>query len=645
MQQQPLSIMLVGAPNVGKSMIFNFLTGMYVTVSNYPGTTVDVSRGKMIYDGFVGEVVDTPGIYSLIPMTDEERVTRELLCDGKPKLVIHVIDAKHIRRMSRLTLELLDGGFPVLVVLNIIDEAEGLGISIDADKLSAQLGAPVVKTSAVTGSGMDSLRQQIRQYRFNPVYQTQFDGETEQYIARVGNYIDGIATGISTRLASIMLLQGDAILLAAARKRQNGDIVRLFNEAKAKYGCGLDLKITEQRQAAVDRILAHCVARRKVRQTMLSEAVSRMSRQPATGIPIMLMVLYFGLYLFVGRFGAGVLVDYFDKVVFGTYLLPFITDLVISYIPFHTIQTLLIGEYGCVSLGLRYAVAIILPIVSTFFLAFALLEDSGYLPRLAMLLNNVCRWFGLNGRAVIPLSLGFGCGTMAVMVTRTLETNRERLLATFLLSLAIPCSAQLGVMLSVLSRNPVALLLWLVIICLSFLIAGYAANKLVPGKKSPFYMELPPLRLPRPGNVVVKAASRMVWYMREIIPVFISVSVVLWLAEQLGWIGIISENFEPVLKQLGLPAELATVFLLGFFRRDYGAAGLYDMAVSGMLDEKQLLVAAVALTLFLPCVAQLMVMVKERGLALSVLMLFLIALIAFAAAWLVHSFVNPVWLQ
>ena len=169
--------MLVGAPNVGKSLIFNYLTGMYVTVSNYPGTTVDISRGKLTLDGVTYEVVDTPGIYSLIPLTDEERVTRQLLCDGKKKLVIHVIDAKHIRRMTNLTLELLDGGFSVIVTLNVIDEAERLGMVIDQEYLSAALGVPIVKTAAVDGTGINRLRKVIKEYQFRPLYRTAFNAD------------------------------------------------------------------------------------------------------------------------------------------------------------------------------------------------------------------------------------------------------------------------------------------------------------------------------------------------------------------------------------------------------------------------------------------------------------------------------------
>ena len=193
------------------------------------------------------------------------------------------------------------------------------------------------------------------------------------------------------------------------------------------------------------------------------------------------------------------------------------------------VQDLFVGEYGILTLGLRYAVAIILPIVGTFFLAFSILEDTGYLPRLAMLMDRVFKGIGLNGRAVIPMVLGFGCDTMATMVTRTLETRRERVIATLLLALAIPCSAQLGVILAMLSGAPGALLIWGLVITGVFLLVGLLAARLLPGERPTFYMELPPLRLPQLGNVLVKTYTRMEWYLLEVLPFFLLASVVIWL--------------------------------------------------------------------------------------------------------------------
>jgi ferrous iron transport protein B len=335
-------------------------------------------------------------------------------------------------------------------------------------------------------------------------------------------------------------------------------------------------------------------------------------------------------------------VDYLDGRIFGEMINPFVIELVQTYIPAVWMQSLIIGEYGVYSLGFRFAVAIILPIVGTFFLMFAILEDSGYLPRLAMLVDRLFKNFGLNGRAVIPVALGLGCGTMAVVVTRTLETRRERVLATFLLSLTIPCSAQLGVVLALLAHNTQILLLWLVYVSAIFVIVGWLSAKVLPGEHSAFYLEIPPLRCPQLTNVFTKAYTRMACYFWEIMPVFVATSVVLWIVDYAGVLASLISAIEPIIHLLGLPSQTAGTFLLGFFRRDYGAAGLYEMTAAGLLSDYQLLVAAVTITLFVPCIAQLTVMVKERGIVTSSLMVLLIAMISIASGWLINILLS--WL-
>ena len=207
---------------------------------------------------------------------------------------------------------------------------------------------------------------------------------------------------------------------------------------------------------------------------------------------------------------------------------------------------------------------------------------------------------------------------MATLVTRTLETNRERIIATFLLALAIPCSAQLGVILAILSINGVALLLWGGVVFAIFLITGFLAAKIIPGKKAAFYIEIPPLRLPNPVNVITKTYTRMQWYFLEIFPIFILASILIWIGQITGVFDIVVRALEPLVVLVGLPKETAIIFLFGFFRRDYGAAGLYDLTQTGLLSGVQLVVASVTLTLFLPCIAQLMVMMKERGAKIAV---------------------------
>jgi ferrous iron transport protein B len=633
-------IVLVGAPNVGKSVIFNNLTGKYVNVSNYPGTTVEVARGYARLGGVPCEIVDTPGAYSLAPITDEERVTRDLLLAAPPDLVVHVADAKNLDRMLPFTLALIDAGLPVLLVLNLIDEAAAAGLAYDTGRLSELLGIPVVATAAAKKIGLDRLRAAIAAgarpqppFRLSPA----LEAAVAVVAARLGPRRPGV------RALALLLLAGAPVSHALLKNETSYPAILAAIRAAGASGQPLAQTIAAERQAQAAGLAAAAVRRFPARRRRLASFLDTLTRQPLTGIPILLLVLYWGLYKFVGGFGAGILVDYIDENVFARVITPAVDAACRRWLPWEWLQTMIAGDYGLLTLGLRYAVAIILPIVGTFFLAFALLEDCGYLPRLAMLVDSLFKQFGLNGRAVIPLTLGLGCGTMAVFVVRTLETKRERLLATFLLSLAIPCSAQLGVVLAVLAGDGRAVALWAAIVLAVFVLAGWLTARLLPGERSPFYIELPPLRLPDPVNVLHKVYTRMVWYFVEIIPVFLLASFLLWLGDRSGLLAYIIKAVEPLMAALGLPAATAKIFLLGFFRRDYGAAGLYDMAAAGLLDARQLLVAAVALTLFVPCVAQLMVIVKERGALAAAVMTAAITVVAIVAGWLANQ-IAPIFI-
>jgi len=634
-------VVLVGSPNVGKSVIFNYLTGQYVTVSNYPGTTVDISHGHSRINGKRYEVIDTPGIYSLIPITEEERVTRQLLCQEKADIVVHVIDAKNIRRMLNMTLQLIDAGFPVILNINIMDEAKEYGIFINVVMLAEMLGIPVIGTSAIKKIGLDNLKQAIAQYqspKSNIIMN--FSDDIEQSVNYIASRLRG-HYGVSRRMVALLLLQGDELLCDLANTEQFiSDIVTEIKDVSGGYEYNMEYVLTLERQAIVDNICNGILRYRGTYQQGIGEKLGRLTREPFTGIPILCLVLFLGLYEFVGKFGAGFLVDYIDVNIFARYINSAVEYTVYQYIPWEWLQSLIVGKYGIFSLGFRYAFVIILPIVGTFFLMFAILEDSGYLPRLAMLVDKVFKYLGLNGRAVIPFALGFGCGTMAVMVTRTLETRRERILATFLLSLTIPCSAQLGIILALLSHSPLSLTIWGIYMGMIFAVIGWFSGKIIPGESSAFYMEIPPLRVPQLSNVISKACVRMWWYFVEILPVFIITSLIMWSGDRSGLLLYIIECVEPAMTLLGLPIETAQAFLLGFFRRDYGAAGLYDMCANGNLTKEQLLIASVTLTLFVPCIAQVAVMIKERGLLLSVSMILIISCMAIFAGWLLYWLLN-----
>jgi ferrous iron transport protein B len=630
-------IAIVGSPNVGKSVMFNALTGRYVTVSNYPGTTVEVSRGRARFGGHMFGVVDTPGMYSLTPITDEERVARRVLLDPSVSAVIHVIDAKNLDRMLPLTVQLVELGLPVVLVLNMMDEAERLGLQFDVDGLSSDLGIPVVAAVAVERRGLDEIEK--------AVLAVVTKGEVDRMPARYEPTLEGAADEIARQLPgrfarsargiALLLMQDEGEIVESVREADPA-ASRRVEEILARDGTPsgqtLRFRMALQRQEFARRIAQRHIVNHRGTARSLADRLSEITITPVTGLPILAVIVYFGLYKFVGVFGAGEVVDFLEKRLFGAHINPWFNGLLGRLLPGsggwqYWARELFGGEYGLVTLGVTYAMAIVLPIVSLFFLFFSVLEDTGYFPRLALLVDRAFKRIGLNGRAVIPIVLGFGCDTMATMVTRIQETKRERVITTLLLALAIPCAAQYGLITALLAKQPAgvlglsyAWLVWAGILAVIFVFTGRLASRFVPGEPASFYMELPPLRLPRLGNVVVKTLARMEWYFLEVLPFFLLASLLIWIGRITGAFDALVAALRPVVALIGLPREAATAFLYGFFRRDFGAAGLYQMSDRGQLSGAQLLVACVTLTLFLPCVAQFLVMKKERGLKTALAM-------------------------
>lgn len=664
-------IILIGNPNVGKSVIFNSLSDSFAIASNYPGTTVEISSGKgKIGDGEY-EVIDTPGMYSLLPITEEERVAQRLLFDEEAFVYLHVIDAKNLRRMLPLTLQLMEADTPLILVLNIMDEAIDRGISIDASRLEQILNIPVVCTVSTKGEGIDDLKNTITGYKQQLTdYKVKHNDEIESAVSSIESQIKE-DRAISKRALSLLLLQNDKVAFEKISENDEtatSPIIRsIVDETAEKFTNPLNYVITLERQNVVndiaDTVMTTMIttadagsaqptqvdisqknaAKDKSKSNLaLKNRIDKMLTSPLTGIPILFLVLYFGLYQFVGVFTAGTIVDYLENTLFGGYVNPWMIENFNALVPYPVIQDLFVGEYGILTQALTYAIALIMPLVGSFFIVFSIIEDTGYLPRLAMLIDRLFKKMGLSGRAVIPMVLGFGCATMATMVTRTLETKREKVIATMLLSLAIPCSAQLGIIIAILSDIPMGLLIWAVVIFSEFIFIGYLAARVLPGKKPSFFMEMPPLRMPKVSNIAIKTYSRMHWYFLEVLPLFIFASILIWIGKLTGLFEIAIRIFEYPTQWIGLPVEGAVMFLFGFFRRDFGAAGLYDMYDGGMLTGVQLVVSAITLTLFMPCIAQFMMTAKERGLKMA----FGIAAFIFPFAFLVGFLVNLVltWL-
>ncbi len=633
------TIVLVGSPNVGKSVLWNNLTGAYVTVSNYPGTTVEIARGICQVGGFRYEVIDSPGMYSMIPLSEEERVARNILIEARPEVVLHVINASNIERMLLLTFQLIEAGLPLIVVLNMMDEAEAQGLQFDVPALERELGVPVVATVSTTGEGLDELRRRIAEGKLDaPVGRFRYAPShglcPEESVAHIEALLPD-DFGVSRRCIALLLLQNDEEINQVVRRRapEHYDAIRdILDEARERTGKPVDYVLTLQRRSWAGEMRARTVAHTDAERPF-AEKLSRLMTHPLTGLPIVLAILYFGFYRFVGVFGAGTVVDFIEGTIFEGYVNPVVQGAVERVVPWAALQDLIAGEYGVITLGVRYAVALILPIVTFFFLLFSFIEDVGYLPRLALLLDRLLKKVGLSGRAVIPMVLGFGCDTMATMVTRTLSTRRERTIAILLLSVAVPCSAQLGVIMAMLSGVPWALLIWAVVIGGVYLLTGSIAAWLIPGRPAPFYVEIPPLRWPKLSNILTKTYARVKWYFREVLPLFLVASVLIWFGRLTGVFQVVIGWLEHPTRWIGLPPEAAKAFLFGFFRRDYGVAGLYDLNEEGLLTGGQLVVAAVALTLFLPCIAQVMMTVKEKGWKRSIAVLFCALGVSFTIAF------------
>ncbi len=624
------TLVLVGNPNVGKSVFFNHLTGLYVDVSNFPGTTVEVSHGAHPSYG----VYDTPGIYGVSSFNDEERVARDIILEGD--IVLNVVDAVHLERDLFLTLQLIDMGKRVAVCLNMMDEARDRGVEIDVEELSNRLGVPVLPTTAIRREGFERLESHIRQAsrgRANPSLHRQL----HEMLDRFGSEAE-----------ALMVLEGDEVV-AHRHGVEPGD------EREVIY---------VERRNRVNRLLDKVVTFQD-RDHSLATRIGRWAINPWAGLPILAAVLY-AIYLFVGVFIAQTVVGYTEVSLGNEFFEPLVKDRVAAFAGsdilvqhmgsdangdavvldqrnftfpdgtdadaalasqmqayrdggesvmtyhFHGwLATIFFGEFGVFTMTVTYVVFLLLPLVIGFYMSLSILEDSGYLPRLATFVDRTLNGMGLNGRAIIPLILGFGCVTMATITTRMLGTDREKRIANSILQFAVPCSAQLAVIAALLATAGLtASLVYAGVILTVFIGIGSALDRTLPGTSSPLLLDLPPMRLPRLRNVLQKTWTRTFFFMREATPWFLVGALAVSILQVTGLLAVWQDLFAPVTTHwLKLPPEASTAFVMGLVRRDFGAAGLYSMNLSPM----QVVVALVTITLFVPCIASLMVMLKERG--------------------------------
>ena len=639
------AILLVGHPNVGKSVLFHRLTGAYVNVSNYPGTTVEVTQAPARFDASA-TLLDTPGVLALPSRSDDERATMRALLNETSRCLVQVGDAKNLRRTLTLTALLAELGVPMVLALNMHDEAMARGVTVDIPALAEELAIPVLATVATGGEGMGELTSSIARAAV-PDPLLHYDPLLEEEITTLAAAITTHAPhpSLAARGLAILFLGNDTEVDNWLRQHAGpayAQLDALRRAASLRAEEDLPGLLARQRTEAADA-LATSVSQRAVRSSpLLAQRIGQAVVHPLWGIPILLGVLY-AVYLFVGVFGATTLVGLLEEDLFDGILNPAVTDFVTTQIGNNGLSDLLVGQYGLWTMGMTYALALILPIVSTFFIAFGILEDSGYMPRLSVIANRIFARMGLNGRAVLPMVLGLGCVTMATLTTRILHSPRERLITIFLLALAIPCSAQLGVVLGMLGGVSFsALLVWALAMVGVLFLSGFLAARLVPGRRIPLVTELPPMRLPIAGNVLKKTAGRLKWYLIEVIPLFLIGTFLMYLLDRLGILPAIIEAGEPLVSGwLGLPKEASAAFVMGFLRRDFGATGLFMLADA--LSPVQAIVGMITITLFVPCFASLLMMIKERGLKTGLAMLAIIVPFAFLVGGLCNLVLTALW--
>ncbi|AZR73526.1 ferrous iron transport protein B [Anoxybacter fermentans] len=575
-------IVLAGNPNAGKSVFFNAFTGMYVDVSNFPGTTIDISYGK--YKDYI--VIDTPGVYGVSSFNDEEIVARDIITSAD--IVVNVVDAVHLDRDLFLTQQIIDMGIPIIIALNMMDEAKAQGIEIDVDKLSQLLGVPVIPTVAVKNLGIEEVKNRLEEAKVG-----NSDPELQSKLAE-------LLKQVHNRAEALLILEDDPHV---AKRHQ-------------MEGAKLREEIYTKRRQRVNEIIDQVVRDTKT-QSNFKMKLSRWMVNPLTGVPILIGILYI-IYKLIAVFVAQTVVDFTEGYIFAGLYEPFIRGIIGQWIPENSaLGTILIGEFGVLTMTVTYVLGLLLPLVIGFYFALSVMEDSGYLPRVAALVDRVLMKLGLNGRAIIPLILGFGCVTMATITTRLLGSKREKFIATALLGFTIPCSAQLGIIAGLITPLGWKLfILYVGIIFIVFVLIGTLLNLFLPGESTDLLIDLPPLRLPRINNVLKKTWTKSYAFIKEAGPLFALGALLIGLLQVTGALDMLIDAVAPITTGLlKLPKESAVAFIMGIIRRDFGAAGLTSIDMTPL----QTVLSLVVITLFVPCIASILVLFKERGIRDAIL--------------------------
>lgn len=615
----PLTIALVGNPNVGKSAFFSRLTGIGVEVSNYPGTTVEITTGTLKHEGESINVVDLPGIYSLSTSTEDERGAMRYLIHECPAVIINIIDATRLARNLNLTLQLLEIDIPMVVALNQVDAAEQMGIKIDVEALEEELGVPVIPTIAIRGKGIDTtLHKAIEVVRPPPVdlhfgrcgrcqrRGVRYDDHVEMAIENMQDKMPDISRGICIRA-----LEGDRDFIEGFCENPNqvleaATIPPLIEES---HGQPIKDTITKDRYGEAGTI-EQTIQEKQMVPKKFMDRLDGILTSNRWGLPIFTILMLFMFYIVfkVGGYLEILIIDLFE-----TYL---ITPVELGLSGLHPLAFSAI-IFGL--LGVEAGLAIVIPFIGTFYIFLALMEDSGYLPRVAFLLDRFMHKLGLHGRAIIPLLLGYGCNVPAIMAARTLNTHRERVITIAMIALT-PCSARTVIIMGLVGAFVgfwAAISIYFIEMII-LLLTGWMLGKGLPGEQTGFIMEMPALRTPDIRVIVKKTWMRMKGFVYVAFPILIIGSSFLGVVDTLGLLDSFEEISKPIFVGfLGLPAFAATAFIFGILRKEMALEILAVLAGTAVfidvMTPLQIYVFALVATIYVPCAATIAVIGKELG--------------------------------
>ena len=609
-----MRVLLMGNPNVGKSALFSRLTGSHVSISNYAGTTVEYARGNLAFGSNAAEIIDVPGTFSLDPANRAEEAAVAIL--GYGDVIVNVADATHLERNLYLTLQLLHTGKPVILVLNMWDEALQKEIKTDTAGLESLLGIPVVPTCAVKGEGIGLLKEKIVRAKngaHRPVTET---GKERDTVDR--DTVDRDTLSRDT-LSRDTLSRDTVGRDTAGRDAASRDTVYPCADGDLPHSGVLANEIDQDLWKQVDNIISETQTRPRKSESLRNN-LNHATVHPVYGPFIALLVLFlsFGFVALFGDFLHEVMEDVFEFA-----WLPVADWISLQLGGSGLVHAILIGglidgqidfieSFGLITTGLFIPIAVVLPFIFCFYVILSLMEDIGYLPRLGVVVDSLMQRLGIQGLSVVPMMLGIGCNVPGVMAGRMLETRRERFIVATLIAIAVPCMAQQAMVIGLLGQAGITgLAIVYGTLFLLWIILGWLMNLFLKGEANEMLIDLPPYRLPDGKSLLKKIYMRMNGFIRHALPYVLLGVFVVNLFYTLGIIGAISDVFAPVITGLfGLPGEAGGALLVGFLRKDV-AIGM--LAPLGM-DLHQLIVASVVLMVYFPCVATFVVLFKELGL-------------------------------